>query len=202
MSLVPSRKSPVTSQGEETQSEASYQNVPQRQQLQLQNRHHRHGLTYDYIPYGNEDMNSPENFPQTPDTPATLNDRVFSDPYRHNMFVIDENHREVHFTDIEAQDLLTRRRRSFVGKFSMKLKRSFEKTRILAIIHASGSDASKRKYSRDRQLVRAGQEIDRRHDQFTHLQNDKRLGRLPADQDAKATAFTQQAQDLKNQVRN
>ena len=70
----------------------------------------------------------------------------------------------------------------------------------LAIIHAVGGDPSRRKYYRNRELVRAGQEINRRHDQFTYLQNDQRLGKLPPAQDAQATAFTQKAQDLKNEV--
>ena len=67
---------------------------------------------------------------------------------------------------------------------------------------AVGSEVGKREYYRDNQLTQAGYEIQRRHDQFLSLQNDKRLGRLNSPrQEAQATAFTQRAQDLKNMVR-
>ena len=50
-------------------------------------------------------------------------------------------------------------------------------------------------------MTQAGHEIRRRHDQFLTLQNDRRLGKFPTPRKENlATAFTQRAQDLKNQV--
>ena len=69
-------------------------------------------------------------------------------------------------------------------------------------IVADGSESHKRDYYRNHNLTQAGYEIQCRHDQFLTLQNDKRLGRLHSSrQELMATAFTQRAQDLKNQVK-
>lgn len=67
---------------------------------------------------------------------------------------------------------------------------------------ADGSEQRKRDYYRNSKLTQASYEIQRRHDQYLTLQNDRRLGQLNSPrQEAQATAFTQRAQDLKNMVR-
>ena len=68
-------------------------------------------------------------------------------------------------------------------------------------ILAGSSERDKRSYYQNSELTQASYEIQRRHDQFLTLQNDKRLGRFPnSRQESQATAFTQRAQDLKNEV--
>ena len=75
------------------------------------------------------------------------------------------------------------------------------KRTLLARILAQGSEVKRRSYYRNDTLTQASHEIRRRHDQFLILQNDRRLGKLKSPrQEAQATAFTQRAQDLKNQV--
>ena len=70
-------------------------------------------------------------------------------------------------------------------------------------ILAGSSERDKRTYYQNPELTQASYEIQRRHDQFLTLQNDKRLGRLTnSRQECQATAFTQRAQDLKNEVLN
>ena len=108
MRLIPNRRSSLKS----SQNQVNMSDTD----LQLQSYHHRHQLDYDYIPPGNEDMNSPELFPHIPEAVTLQADRVYSDPYRQNTFIVDKNCKQVQFTDAEAAEKLNRRRKIISGR--------------------------------------------------------------------------------------
>lgn len=86
-------------------------------QLQLQNHHHRHTLDHSYFPEGNEDMNAATMFPSIPGADTNHADRIYADPYRENVFVVNRNGEEMYFTD-EEKGLYSSSDPGFSGKLS------------------------------------------------------------------------------------
>ena len=79
--------------------------------------HHRHTLDHSYFPQGNDDMNANVLFPEIPAENNNYADRVYADPYRKNVYILDRNGHEMFFTD-EENGLLSPSQPSCAGNFS------------------------------------------------------------------------------------
>ena len=86
--------------------------------LELQQTHHRHTLDHSYYPPGNEDKNHGVRFPRIPTEDVRFADRLYADPYRRSVYIVDRNGKEMFFTD-EENGLISPARPRLNGQFCL-----------------------------------------------------------------------------------
>ena len=102
-------------------------------ELRLQESHHRHTLDPSYFPAGNEDKNHNTRFPQIPPTGGDFADRVYADPYRRNVYILNRNGQEMFFNE-EEQGLISPARPRLNGRF-LGAKKVSPKESLIAVIY-------------------------------------------------------------------
>ena len=107
MAFIPRRRGKVSESSSNSSSSRNSTstndgNPSQISQLQLHDRHHRHTLDHSYFPEGNEDMNAATMFPNIPGADTNHADRIYADPYRQNIYIMNQNGQELFYSDEES----------------------------------------------------------------------------------------------------